>query len=380
MHLFFNFYLACMALAAANLLLAALLLFTLQKARNRKANVVLALLLLVLAATFLSDVLLYNQVFRCYPHLLDYESLLILLHGPLLYGYILYQTRPQFHLRPAHLLHLLPLVAYVILLWAFFSADAALKLAYTHTHNWEAIPHYTLANYLSKIQIFLYGVACYRLLVQHNRVIRELVSSLEHRRLQWLRNLLVGAAVLFLVWVLTNALGLSDELMGAVFLGFSYWIAYHALSQEYLFENVSTQQVAAIMEEAPEVRYRNSTLTPEDLQSRMTQVEQYMREAKPYLDSDLTLTTLAEALELNPYHLSQVLNEGFKENFYKFINRHRIEESKLLLLNPAFSHYSILAIANEAGFSSKSTFNKAFKEYTGFAPSAFIKQNGRAKA
>jgi hypothetical protein len=110
MHLFFNFYLSCLALAAANLLLAAFLLFTLQKARNREANVVLGILLLVLAATFLSDILLHNQVFRFYPHLLNYESLLILLQGLLLYGYILYQTRPQFHLRSAHQLPLGALV------------------------------------------------------------------------------------------------------------------------------------------------------------------------------------------------------------------------------------------------------------------------------
>ena len=150
---------------------------------------------------------------------------------------------------------------------------------------------------------------------------------------------------------------------------------YHALSQEYLFEKLRTETVLPIIQQEPEVRYRNSPLTPEDLQRRMTQVEEYMHEAKPYLDSDLTLTTLAEALDLNPYYLSQVLNEGFKENFYKFINRYRIEESKRLLLDPAFSHYSILAIANQAGFSAKSTFNKIFKEHTSLSPSEFAKQH-----
>jgi len=301
-----------MALAAANLLLAALLLFTLQKARNLKANIVFAILLLVLAATFLSDIMLYNQVFGFYPHLLDYESLLILLHGPLLYGYILYQTRPQFHVRPVHLLHLLPLVGYVILLWDFFTADAAIKLRYSNTVHWEDIPHYTLANYLLRIQLFLYGLASYRLLIQHNRVIRELVSSLEHRRLQWLRHLLVGVTVLFIVWVLSKELLLSDSFMGVIFLGFSYWIAYHALSQEYLFEKVSTEQVVNLIEHAPDVRYRNSTLTTEDLQRRMRQVEQYMREARPYLDSDLTLTAWPKRLTSIPITSRRCLTKDLR--------------------------------------------------------------------
>ncbi|HEX8546110.1 MAG TPA: hypothetical protein VF691_04055, partial [Cytophagaceae bacterium] len=142
---------------------------------------------------------------------------------------------------------------------------------------------------------------------------------------------------------------LSTRIMGGVFLVFSYWIAYCAFSQKYLFDKVNTEQVTDLIKGRPEIRYRNSPLTSEDLHRKMEQIEQYMHEAKPYLDSNLTLTTLTEVLDMNAYQLSQVLNEGFGKNFYKFINTYRIEESKLLLSNPAFSHYTILAIANEAG-------------------------------
>jgi len=100
-----------------------------------------------------------------------------------------------------------------------------------------------------------------------------------------------------------------------------------------------------------------------------------MAERKPYLDGDLTLTSLAGQLEINPNQLSQILNEGLGENFYRFISRYRVEEIKRLLLNPAFAHYNILGIAFQAGFSTKSTFNKTFKELTGLSPSEFVKQN-----
>ena len=69
------------------------------------------------------------------------------------------------------------------------------------------------------------------------------------------------------------------------------------------------------------------------------------------------------------------MNEGFGENFYKFINRFRIEESQRLLLNPAFNHFNILGIAFEAGFNSKATFNKTFKENIGISPSEFVKKH-----
>jgi AraC-like DNA-binding protein len=373
MELFLDIYLLCMELAASNLVMAALLLLTLRKARNSKANIMLAIWLIVLGIAFLNDILYRNKVFNTCPQLLDYDSYLLLLNGPLLYGYILYQTRPHFRLRAKHLLHLLWVVAYGILAWRFFTADKAVKFLSIKDPQWSAFPHYIIAGYLVKFQIIFYIVTCYRLLIQHNRVILDLVSSLENRRLQWLRNLLISSTVIFLVWVLTNELTLSDELMGLVFLGFSYWVAYHALSQEYLFQNVDTQQVANILEDTSDVRYKNSALTNDNMQALKEQITAYMIQSKPYLNSELTLTTLANELQLNPYHLSQVLNEGFGENFYKFVNRYRIEESINLLVDPAFKHYTILAIANEAGFNSKTTFNKTFKEYTGLAPSSYVK-------
>lgn len=100
-----------------------------------------------------------------------------------------------------------------------------------------------------------------------------------------------------------------------------------------------------------------------------------MTHKKPYLNGDLSLTHLAEQLAFNPNQLSQILNEGFGENFYRFVNRYRVEESKRLLLDPAFAHYSVLGIAFQAGFGTKSTFNKTFKELIGLSPSEFVKQN-----
>ena len=98
-----------------------------------------------------------------------------------------------------------------------------------------------------------------------------------------------------------------------------------------------------------------------------------MQEHKPYLNNELTLPMLAEQLEISTNNLSQILNEGFGENFYKFINRYRIEESQRLLQDPALAHFNILGIAFEAGFNSKATFNKTFKEIVGISPSTFVK-------
>lgn len=373
MHLSLDFLLLCLVLTAANLTMASLLLFTLKHSHNRIANIVFGIYLLTIGANALGNVLFTNQFFHYFPHLIGYDYVLLLLQGPLLLLYILYQTRHDYRLRPRYLLHLLPVIGYILLLGHFFTASGADKLAYLK--DIDSVPHFLLATNIAKIQHFLYLFACYCLLMKHDKAMRELVSSIKHRNLRWLRNILLIEIILFFAWVVIFGLYFSKELYGGINLIMSYLLAYYGISQEHVFANVGTEQIAPILEDSPTVRYRNSTLTGDDILTYKKQIEQYMSEKKPYLKDKLTLTMLAEQLELNPYHLSQVLNEGLGESFYKFINRYRVEESKRLLLDPAFSHYTILAIANEAGFNSKTTFNKTFKEHFGLSPSEYKKSN-----
>ena len=74
---------------------------------------------------------------------------------------------------------------------------------------------------------------------------------------------------------------------------------------------------------------------------------------------------------LTPHLLSQLLNEHVGENFAQFVNRHRIEEAKAQLVDPAYQHFTIAAIAEEVGFNSTSAFNAAFKKITGATPSKY---------
>jgi AraC-like DNA-binding protein len=101
-----------------------------------------------------------------------------------------------------------------------------------------------------------------------------------------------------------------------------------------------------------------------------------METEKPYTDGDLTLQKLARKLLISPHHLSQTLNERLRQNFFDFVNSYRIEEAKRRLVDPAKKHYSILGIAEEVGFNSKSAFNVAFKKHANMTPSEFRKVSG----
>jgi AraC-like DNA-binding protein len=77
-------------------------------------------------------------------------------------------------------------------------------------------------------------------------------------------------------------------------------------------------------------------------------------------------------MNVNLHTLSAVINEGYNKNFFDFINDYRIEEFKRLAATEQYKHYTFLAIAMEVGFSSKTTFNRAFKKCTGQTPREYF--------
>lgn len=100
----------------------------------------------------------------------------------------------------------------------------------------------------------------------------------------------------------------------------------------------------------------------------------YMETEKPYRRAGLKLADLAESLDMPGHVLSQVINEEIGMSFFDFINKFRVEEAKDLLQKPDSDHYTLVAIANEAGFSSKTAFNRAFKKHARMTPSSYREQ------
>ena len=121
-------------------------------------------------------------------------------------------------------------------------------------------------------------------------------------------------------------------------------------------------------------KYKKTLLDTDSLQSYKDQLEQFMNEKHPYLNPDLTLRDLAKALTLPPNYVSQLLNEGFDKNFSEYINSYRLEAFKAKVADPANHHLTILGLAFESGFNSKTVFNTYFKKTMGKTPSAYWKE------
>ncbi|NOS91029.1 MAG: helix-turn-helix transcriptional regulator [Cyclobacteriaceae bacterium] len=205
----------------------------------------------------------------------------------------------------------------------------------------------------------------------YQRNLKNNFSAIDNRTLGWLRNLMYALLALWFLWSLPYVYELVTNQFSQwhhypLWIGMSiviYWIGYSAYTRREVFEPAlfqTPEKTEPVLSEKTDDHYQNLLTV--------------MKTKKPYLNPELSLELLAADVELSAGYVSQIINKKEKSNFYDFINRYRVEEAKELLANAQFNHYSLLAIGQEAGFNSKTTFNTAFKRYAGVTPSQFKKE------
>jgi TolB-like protein/class 3 adenylate cyclase/AraC-like DNA-binding protein/lipoprotein NlpI len=140
---------------------------------------------------------------------------------------------------------------------------------------------------------------------------------------------------------------------------------------EQLVQQVHKKKKIAL---TPKKKYKKSSLKLEDIKKYVLRLEQFMKEEKPYLLPDLTLRRLAKLTDIHPNQLSQLLNEQLGKNFSEYVNTYRLETFKILANQAKNRHLTILALAYESGFNSKTVFNTFFKKRMGKTPREYWKE------
>lgn len=230
------------------------------------------------------------------------------------------------------------------------------------------------------LQIAIYWFLAYKKLLLHQKNVQIFASSVEPITLSWLKYFLWSLVFMLLMWIggdVLNLGGMATYTPIAYFIGV-YILAYFVLRQQEIFPVAPKEMIeikAIIDASGKKVVEKREIFDPAQLKNLKERLLQVMQSQKPYLDNELSLPKLAAAVHMSAHELSYLLNDGFEENFFQFVNRHRVEEAKRLLQNPQFSHLSMIGIAYEAGFNSKTTFNTAFKKMVGLSPTAFREKN-----
>jgi AraC-like DNA-binding protein len=156
-----------------------------------------------------------------------------------------------------------------------------------------------------------------------------------------------------------------------VFLGFSFFFVYFvlikALNQPEIFSGIELSEAK---------KYTGSNLRNEELEMYSVQLIDILEKDRLFLNPNLTLKELASRLKIAPKSLSQVINQNFNQNFFDFVNSYRCEEVKNILKGKD-DKITILEAMYQAGFNSKSSFNKEFKKIMGQTPTEFKKSLNR---
>jgi AraC-like DNA-binding protein len=158
-------------------------------------------------------------------------------------------------------------------------------------------------------------------------------------------------------------------------------MVYSLLRQKEVFLNNENENIALENIIYPDLRFQTekpvSRLNEDELLKYKSILNNLLERDQVFTDPEINLASLADKVGISMNDLSFVINNSYNMNFYALINNYRVEKVKEMLSKKQYSHLTILGIAYEAGFTSKSTFNNAFKKNTGHTPSDYMKKNNQ---
>jgi AraC-like DNA-binding protein len=337
--------------------------------------------------------------------------------GPFMLFYVRTLSRENIRLQFGDSLHLLPFVIFSV---AAVTMDSLVDEDILAGNSFQV--NRLTYSISALVSIGVYIGLTFRELNRHRANLLDLFSYTSARiSLTWIRGvifLFIATILLTLVSALVNV-GTSEETINpgvALFLGFTIFafaITFFGIAQPAIFHRVPDARFVDLIEpeekklrsavpaldaqpEAPEEtptadadpddpdeqapseknsRYARSGLTEKRKEKIAEKLLQYMEKSRPWLQRDLTIQDVSDALGFPQHYLTQTINESLGKNFYTLVNEYRVEEFKQRLLDPRYSHLTVLAIAHDAGFNSKSTFNTVFKKLEGMTPSEYRKKN-----
>jgi AraC-like DNA-binding protein len=341
--------------------------------RSRHLSFVFLIIWLAIIAAFLGARLLPFQVTDYFkPGIFP----LLLMFGPLLYLYVNSLSVENFKLKPVMLLHLIPLIVVGIhrIIVSPVSIGGPTNPAGSTMYFYNKIYFSLLV-----LSLLTYWIFSLKLILRHRKNIPNHFSNYTSKNsLDWLVSVLTLFLVLFVIdfsmSFITRVLGFEIGRFSFLSLNltiFTFIMIFFGINQSVIYNKQRVVKEEPDNSENQEARYLRSSLNEKQMEELTNTVFQYLKNKKPYLNPDYSLQMMAEDLNISRHKLSEAINNGQKKNFYKLINEFRVEEVKEMLVNPAFSHYTVLGIGLECGFNSKTSFNRIFKEETGLTPTEY---------
>jgi len=361
---------------------------------NKLSSQLLGILTTLWAILLLVFALQSYGLFNLYPHLLKTFYIILFAWFPLLYLSVKYLISSQSIFKNKDLLHFLPMVFNVLLFSGFYFKSASEKLEMVRAKE----GYYFVANIISDeilaIQGIVYTIIALIIIHNYKRNIVDYQSNISSKVLNGFR---VGIILALIAWVIGIVgahverleIDLGVDLYPFVYLTFVaiiYWLSILTIRSPEVFKLNKTEVQAfgakkelyeLSSKKSPEIIELKNSIAEKNIIETDVFIElnkkliDYMENKKPYLNPELSLQEMSEKLGISRHNLSAVLNQQQKMNFYDFVNTYRINKVKELMANPENKDLNNYELAFDAGFNSKASFYRIFKQYTHQTPSRY---------
>lgn len=357
---------------------------------NSKSNLWLSLFVF-LCTLFITPFMLgyagwYSKnPFRDILFYIPFQQLLLI--PPVLYFYTLALLDKSFTFKRQHVLHFFPAIAYLTYSAVVFIADKLVLheyYFYSDGRDKDFSVWYQVIGFMSLFCYLLLSIKAYR---KYKNLSYQTVSYADEIKFSWIKRFLLAFLLLIIIRGIFFILNPEWAHFGEKFwyyICFSILFYYISLNgyANYLksvipfdlglvLENKLDSNSESISNEKKKISTDQEIKNFELLKSKL---EQFMLTEKSFKNPELTLAGLSDLLGVNTKITSQIINQGFEMNFNDFVNYHRTQEVIRLMSSNKPSLLTLLGIALDCGFNSKSTFNRAFKKHTSLSPKAFLEK------
>lgn len=331
---------------------------------NRKANIYFGFFLLLWSTFWLDELLFFN-------HLKKKDQIFFLIRfiqffTPIAFYFsILFYINPTYKKRFSDLKFLIvPFFFLVFIVFKFFPDKSTLNL---------------LIRYISPIHALYYLILSFLKIIKHQKKIEIFSSSKEFINLNWIKYIiycLTVSAITIIIYSILMQQEVLNVYINLFFVFTVYFVAYFSIKQKELFPigYISKEEVDNFKVHSVDNVTKSKLLNDAELEFYKNELLKLMTEEEKYLDPELNLIKLANFLSISGHQLSYIINNGYGENFFHFINKFRVQKAQELLKKEGYDKLTILAVGYEAGFNSKTSFNTTFKKIAGCTPSQYRKK------
>lgn len=352
-------------------------MFILTKKPLKIAHVILSVLLLVFALMFGLDILRNYHIIP--SHRWAVSLSIRMLFAPLFYLYSKYITKDFNKFNPLDYLHALPSISLLLisLILKLLPENSSIEIElFYDKYAWLRIFY----GWLFFALIVYYVISALAIVIRFKKQIKDNYSFSSYKiSLDWLLVMIILFVILILLIIISSVMYEHGTMDSHVYifrhvleLFHVYVLSIWGFHQKQLISGfVSETNYDADVPESATGKYVKSGLKSEDAKSYIQTLIKYMDESEIWKDAELSIAKLAAQTSISKHQLSEVLNEYLGKSFYVFVNEYRVEYAKKLLTMKEYNNWSILAIAYECGFNSKTAFNIFFKKHTQLTPSEF---------